>query len=82
MKTQNIMLPSVDKKTNTISYNKFVVGNPKANKNPIHFQVKYLEENHGLKTPEYILETLEELNKLSIKNKVDLTTLCQKTFKD
>ena len=54
----------------------FYLGSPNKESHPIHFQAEWLSKERGGTVPEEIMNSLEELQKLSIKNGVPFIDLC------
>lgn len=58
----------------------FYVGNPNAESHPISFQSKWLSESYSGSVPEDIMKSMEQLQKISIKNNIDFEMLCGYVF--
>lgn len=60
----------------------FYVGNPNVDSHPISFQTKWLSEVYGGSVPEDLMKSMEELQKLSIKNKINFEDLVSYVFEE
>ncbi|MBS0236776.1 MAG: DUF2610 domain-containing protein [Proteobacteria bacterium] len=52
------------------------IGHPKEDHHPLQFQADWLSKERGGSIPAEIMESLEQLRELSIKNGVDFEELC------
>lgn len=58
----------------------FFVGNPANDSHPIEFQSQWLSNQYGGKVPSEIMDSMEELHRISIKNKLKFEDLCEYVF--
>ena len=58
----------------------FYVGDPNADSHPISFQSKWLSEVYGGSVPEDLMKSMEELQKIAIKNRLNFEDLCEYVF--
>ncbi len=52
------------------------IGEKSVHKHPLHFQDIWLKRERGGKIPEEVMSSFLKLNKLAVKNNVDLGDLC------
>jgi hypothetical protein len=52
------------------------IGNPEPKHHPLHFQAEWLSKNRGGTIPGDIMESLQKLFTLSLKNNVSFEELC------
>jgi Domain of unknown function (DUF2610) len=52
------------------------IGNPEANHNPVFFQAEWLSKERGGTVPPEVMNSLERLQALALKNGVDFEELC------
>lgn len=55
----------------------FYIGNPESTHNPISFQVNWLVEARGGQVPSEVMESLEKLRVIAVKNNVPIADLCE-----
>lgn len=58
----------------------FYVGDPNSESHPISYQSKWLSEVYGGSVPEDLMKSMEELQKVAIKNKLNFEDLCEYVF--
>mgnify|MGYP000293568297 CR=1 FL=1 len=57
------------------------IGSPNQDNNPIYFQNKFIQNERGGQIPNEIIDSLDQLKKLSISHNVPLQELCAYAFK-
>ena len=57
------------------------VGTPNPDNNPIYFQNKFIQNERGGQIPSEIIDSLDQLKKLSVIHNVPLQELCAYAFK-
>lgn len=72
--TLNCSFPSGESPVN------FYVGNPNRESHPISFQSKWLTETYGGSVPKDLMKSMEELQKVAIKNNLNFEDLCEYVF--
>ncbi len=58
------------------------IGQPSDDSHPIEFQSEWLANEYGGSIPSEIMDSMEELHTISIKNKLNFEDLCQHVFKE
>lgn len=74
--TLNCNFPSGESPVN------FYVGNPNVASHPISFQSKWLSETYGCSVPKDLMKSMEELQKVAIKNNLNFEDLCEYVFSE
>jgi hypothetical protein len=52
------------------------VGNPNPNQHPLSFQSKWLSDNKGGQIPADIMDSIDKIHKIALKNNVSFEELC------
>lgn len=60
----------------------FFIGNPSDDSHPIEFQSEWLASEYGGSVPSEIMDSMEKLHQISIKNKLNFEDLCEHVFKE